>query len=148
MVDGVASNLLHLAWPLAWPLIKKAIDRFPLPNQTPKAKVILDLVSLRSQLWVALDTSEDVMLGAVVTAIETDTRFPGCKYVHCKFCGGKRLKAWMIPLWTMLKAWGRFHGCTHIMIPGRAGWARLLGLQYLFTNDAGVRVYVRSLREH
>ena len=148
MVDGVISALLPLAWPLAWPLIKKAIDRFPLQNPTTRAEVLLDLWGRQSQLWVALDTSEDVMIGAVVTAIEEDTRFPGMKWVHCKFCGGERLKEWMLPLWSVLKEWGRSHGCTHMMIPGRAGWARLLGLEYLYTNDCGVRVYVRSLREH
>lgn len=148
VVDGVASVLLPMAWPLAWPLIKKAIDRFPLPDQTTREEVMVALVSSKTQMWVAMDTAEDLMIGVVITAIEEDTRFPGCKYVHCKFCGGERLKEWMMPLWTVLKAWGRSHGCTHMMIPGRAGWARLLGLEYLYTNDVGVRVYIRSLKEH
>jgi hypothetical protein len=148
VVDGVSSALLPSAWPLAWPLIKKAIDRVPVPNPTKRAEVLLGLARCQSQLWVALDTREDIMIGAVVTAIEEDTRFPGCKYVHCKFAGGTRRREWVTPLWSILKAWGRSHDCTHMMIPGRAGWSRLLGLEYLYTNDVGVRVYARSLKEH
>lgn len=135
-------------FPYAWPLIEKAVNRFRLAEPTTITQVAADLTLNKAQLWVALDCRNERLLGVVVTAIQTDTRFPGCKYVHCKFCGGERLKDWMVPLWMMLKEWGRSHGCTHMMVPGRAGWSRLLGLEYLFTNEHGIRVYVRSLREN
>lgn len=120
-IVGVPSWEARNAWPLALPLIGKAID---LTDGAFEASDVLQAIEAQeAQLWIAY--TDAAVLGAVVSKIIV---FPRKRTLYCPFVGGEigRLKEWWEPMFAKLEEFARAKGCDWIEGSVRDGWARVL----------------------
>ena len=112
--DGV-----ELIWPLAAPLLEKAI----------KTTRKIDLPSLREcaidgsmQIWLVYDHEGKEVLASLATEIVTYTS--GLKSARIMLLGGLHIKRWTHLIATIEK-WALEWGCSTVEIVGRRGWGRV-----------------------
>lgn len=145
---GIPTSDLHIVWDKAWPLLKKAIDRYPdTPNRLDEGMVLKALMRKQMQLWLTWDVDENRPVGAVVTEIMAHEKFPGKVFLSGSLLGGEKFRDWIDDLWSVIKAWGIESGCTHMYGSGRRGWVRWFGMVECGTaEDTGLPIYVRTLK--
>jgi hypothetical protein len=77
-----------------------------------------------AQLWVAC--SDTAIEAAVVSRI---VRYPKRSVCQVPLIGGRRMRAWLLPMQTMIEDYARVNRCTHMEGSGRLGWCRAAGYQ-------------------
>ena len=109
---------IRAIWPLARPLIKRAIERTGLSDF---AYLELDVVSGDQLLWLASD-------GETIEAAATTRLIMVCGRKICLLtaCGGRNRKRWL-PLLEDIEVYAKREGCAAMRISGRKGWKRVLG---------------------
>lgn len=147
IVDGVKVEHLLYVWDDAWPYLLAAINRFPnVARPYNEATVLKALYDKRMQLWVGWNVAENKVSGAVVTEIMDDEKHPERLFLSIPLVGADHWNEWGDALWTVLKQWGKYHGCTHALGYGRKGWKRLYGFVDCGKTPDGVPMYVRTLK--
>ena len=109
-----SSDQIPSIWPIARPLIKKALDRGS--NYTIN-EVYEGLCTKTMQLWL---WGEDA---ALVTAIQTKA---GKTYCLLLALGGSDMSIWFQYL-PLVEDWARDQGAKEVRGYGRLGWRRLTG---------------------
>jgi hypothetical protein len=116
-IDGVQSRNVPRVWDDACrhllPLIEEG-------GVTPEW-VLGELTAARAQLWCAWMDGE--MIAAIVT--ELPEEWPVCVIA---MAGGDNLERWLRPYWWLVRQWAKANGRRCMVIAGRKGWQRLLGL--------------------
>jgi len=148
IVEGVPQCNVPVIWEVAWPLLKKAIDRVPVRRPKSKRQVFSDLLAKRAQLWIAWDVEKHECAGAILTEVTTSREHPGKRFMEVPLVGGRDFRGWVFPIWRLLKEWGRANGCTHAVGYGRKGWMRLLGFDEYGKTPEGILIMVYDLKEH
>lgn len=113
-VRGYSAEEIPDIWPVARPLIKKALDRgsnYTL-NQVYKGLCLREM-----QLWM---WDHDA---ALVTAIQTKK---GKKFCLLLCLAGKDMSLWFQYL-PLVEDWAKDEGCDEMRVYGRPGWSRLTG---------------------
>ena len=109
-----SSDEIPEIWPIARPLISKALDRGS--NYTID-EVYKGLCTKTMQLWMWSDDA------ALVTTIQTKH---GIKYCLLLALGGKDMSVWFQYL-PLVEDWARDQGAEEVRVYGRPGWKRLTG---------------------
>ena len=109
-----SSDQIPSIWPIARPLIKKALDRGS--NYTLN-EVYEGLCTKSMQLWM---WGEDA---ALVTAIQTKA---GKTYCLLLALGGSDMSVWFQYL-PLVEDWAKDQGAKEVRVYGRPGWKRLTG---------------------
>lgn len=147
VVDGVPVKDLHIVWEDTWPYLKKAIERFPnVPNKYTEGDLLRNILRKEMQLWVGWDTEEHRPVGALVTETIEHAEHPNKFFLSIPLVGGENWNAWGDNIWTLIKSWGMSKGCTHALGYGRKGWCRWYGFVECGKTEAGVPMYVRTLK--
>lgn len=115
MVSGVGFEKVDVFWPKVEPLIAKALD-----ERNTTDDVLAAIKSRDVQLWIVYS---DVIIAACTTQI---VNFPRSKTVRMLACGGSRLPEWQEQLVSVVSAWGKSQGCSHIDTPVRDGFIKTL----------------------
>jgi hypothetical protein len=100
-------------WPMALPLLQKAIDRTR--GQLTAGVIYESLLAGRLQLW--LDPSGNFEMAAV-TAI---TQYPGTRVLSILVVGGKGIRSWHGDLVKTLADFGRTKNCSALEACVRPG---------------------------
>ena len=119
-VRGIQASELGQFWPIAKPLIQKALDR---GSDYSIDEVYMGLMRTEMQLWMWGDEA------ALVTAIQTDR---GQKFCLLLACGGTNMSDWF-QYFPHLEAWAKSKGCDAMRLYGRRGWARVTGYKVCWT---------------
>ena len=147
VADGVPLANLHHVWAETWPFLEKAIARFPnVPVKYTEGDLLKSLFAREMQLWIGWDVDENRPVGALITEITRDPRHPDKVFLSIPLVGAENWNAWGDDLWTLIKAWGVEHGCTHALGYGRRGWMRLYGFVDCGTTDGDLPMFVRTLK--
>lgn len=112
---GIEAHELDAFWPLAEPLIEKALVYAP---DWTTSSILEDLKQGRKQLYLTRPSCDL----ALVTSIEIR---PRAKVLAIWACAGHMPENWEEIL-EGLEQWGRSLGCTAVEAAGRPGWARRL----------------------
>jgi hypothetical protein len=149
IVTGIQSDQIVSVWLAAWPLLEKAAQRFPNAVKPDlENRLIEEIVSKKTQLWVAYDYVNGLIVGAVTTKLTHDKKHPGKSFIEVPLIGGVRFPEWRDQLWLILSAWGRSKKCTHMLGFGRKGWVRVYGFEECGVTDEGVLIFCRALEEN
>lgn len=147
IVEGVPRDSIHHVWADAWPYLESAIKRFPQVSKPySEENILADLVKGTSQLWIGWSVLENRLVGALITDISQDAKFPGAKFLSIPLVGAEHWMKWGDTLWNVLKSWGAHKGCTHALGYGRKGWTRLYGFSQVGTTSDGIPVFMRKLK--
>ena len=109
-----SSDQIPSIWPVARPLIKKALDRGS--NYTIN-EVYEGLCTKTMQLWM---WGEDA---ALVTSIQTKAGKTFCLLLSL---GGSDMSVWFQYL-PLVEDWAKDQGAKEVRVYGRLGWKRLTG---------------------
>lgn len=112
---GVQARDLGTWWPIAEPLLARAVARFP--NYTLE-DVHRSIAAGERQLWIRVPDHEV----AVVTAI---TDYPAGRRLTLFALAGELRPGWQA-LFRSIEDWARSQGCSGVDIYGRRGWERVL----------------------
>lgn len=104
-------------WPLAAPLLKKAIVKTGLSDF---AAIERDVLEGRSLLWVAWDGS--AIIAAASTSLQRTDAGQVCVITAC---AGEGMPDWL-PLIVGIEAYATAESCRCVRIFGRKGWSRVL----------------------
>jgi hypothetical protein len=112
---------VHEIWPLAEPVLRRAIARTGLSSFRDVEREILCGNSL---LWLAVEGegSEITILAAASTRLQQTDAGKVCVITAC---GGERMPRWL-NLIDRIEEFARNEGCTCVRIYGRKGWLRAL----------------------
>lgn len=108
---------IEIVWPVAAPLIKKAMQRGDLGTFEG---VKNDVLGAHALLWLAWIEPE--IAGVAVTQISNTEGGKVCVIVAC---GGSGINSW-VSLISAIEKYAKDEGCRCTRIFGRKGWARLL----------------------
>lgn len=84
---------------------------------------LAELQAARAQLWCAWMDGE--MIAAIVTTLPAE-EWPVCVVA---FAGGTHMERWLHPYWWLVRQWAKANGRRCMVVAGRRGWKRLLGLR-------------------
>ena len=114
------SEQIQAIWPVAKPLIQKALDRGSIYSID---EIYMGLRRKEMQLWMWADKA------ALVTAIQN---IEG--KLHCLLLAlaGESMTQWFQYL-PIVEDWAREQGAQEMQIYGRIGWARLTGYNIEYT---------------
>jgi hypothetical protein len=147
-IDGVLPEQLNDDWDDAWPWLEKAIDRFPhIRNKYTEASIFRKILSSEKQLWIAWSIHDECIVGAAITEIIIESKYPNELLMAIPLVGGKGWNKWGDSLWNTLKAWGRSKGCTYALGYGRKCWQRLYGFDPIGKTEDGIIVMIRRLKD-
>lgn len=145
--SGVPVEDLHIVWDRVWPILQKAVDRFPnIENKFDEGIVLKRLFRKEMQLWICWDVDQNRPVGATTTEITEDDNHPDKTFLSIPLVAGENWNAWGDNLWTLIKTWGAEKGCTHALGYGRRGWTRLYGFVECGTTKGGLPMFVRTLK--
>ena len=113
-VRGIQSSELGQFWPIAKPLVQKALER---GSDYSIDEVYMGLRRQEMQLWMYEDKA------ALVTKIHTHR---GKKVCLLLALAGEAMPNWL-EYRPLLEMWARSKGCDEMQIYGRIGWAKLTG---------------------
>lgn len=150
-VDGVPGAELEHVWDSAWPYLERAIRRgMRMGSAKPytEAEIYRNLMRGEQQLWIGWSYAENRLVGAVITEMFNDDKYPGHKFLSIPLIGAEHWMEWGDTMWNLLKSWGRSKGCTDALAYGRKGWARLYGFDECGTTEDGIPMFIRRLKEH
>ncbi len=111
---GYRADEIPTIWPVAAPLIQKALDR---GSSYTLDQVYEGLCNKNMQLWMWGEEA------ALVTTIQTKAGITFCLLLAL---GGANLSAWFQYL-PIVEAWAKDEGCEEVRVYGRLGWKRLTG---------------------
>lgn len=112
--DGVSK-----AWPLAAPLLEKAVNR---TEKVTLSGLRESMISGDMQLWLVYDTASNSVLAACGT--ELATYVSGFKTARLLLLGGLDLDRWAFFLANFEK-WAKEEGCDAVEMVGRKGWGKM-----------------------
>lgn len=114
MLGGIRSDQARAVWPLAAPILARAIARAP---ERYSLQTTLDLIEDRSlQLWLA---GEGSLRSVLVTEVIAYPQQKACRGVFA--AGDLRDFITGIP---MVEGWAKAEGCGSIEFNGRRGWEK------------------------
>jgi len=105
-------------WPVAAPLIQKAIDAAP--GYYRVIDVLDGILREKETLWGVFD--EDGKMTACFTLVID--QYPLCKRLRIHHAGGAELDIWQDECFEILKNYARDTGCSGIDAKGRDGWRK------------------------
>lgn len=111
-------------WSEVEPLLKKAIERRD--GEFSIADVLRFIREREMQLWIARDSR---IRAAAVSQIIS---YPQLKVCLFAYLGGDGMRFWK-QAQPLIEAWAKSQGCQEIRSAGRRGWARVFGLQEIYT---------------
>jgi hypothetical protein len=123
-----------------WPLLERAVNRVTEHRYTSD-QLLTMCERTEAQLWIIWDFEAQEYAAAAITMLTVEEEQT---ILEIELLGGRDFKEWIIPLWTLLRVWGVAHGAHLAVIPGRKAWERVLGFDYLKT-DNGVRIMSRPI---
>tara|TARA_R110002126_G_scaffold290623_1_gene448029 strand:+ start:1504 stop:1959 length:456 start_codon:yes stop_codon:yes gene_type:complete len=145
--SGVPVEDLHVVWERTWPYLEKSIRRFAgVQTVLNEGYVLQQLFHKKMQLWICWDVDLNSPVGACLTEIVSDGKFPDRLVLNFPMLGGHDWNKWGDSLWLLMKAWGIEKGCTHAQYSGRRGWSRWYGFVECGTNEVGLPMFVRTLK--
>lgn len=147
ILDGVLSSDVAGVWGEVWPITKRAVDRFPIPNKFTEDELVENLEKATMQLWVIHDAEDNRIAAVAITSIIEDEYFPGEQVFEVPFVAGYGMKYWLPTLFTTLKNYALANGCKIMLGYGRVGWKRLIGFETIGYMSGGVIVMARRLDE-
>lgn len=116
MIYGIPSSEARGYWYIVAPLLQTIIDRFD-PGYTTD-DILFRVEHQEMQLWLI---APDAISAVVITEI---THFPQYKTLHAPFIAGERMAEWFDPVFDVLEAFAKHHGCKYLTGCGRKGWVR------------------------
>ena len=118
MVKVVQIPVEHVdeVWPLAAPMLQKAIDR---GGEVPLNRMLASILKKERQLWFIWS---EKLEGVLVTELYETAQGRVANLVSL---GGAGMKHWLHLIDTIEK-WARSQDCVGMEIIGRKGWARAL----------------------
>lgn len=119
IVACIAPETIPDVWDRVRPLIDKGYE--PGDDKMP-ADMLQRLTTGAVQLWLAMEDSNGVILGALTT--ELVPMRSGLVCWLCQ-CGGERLHDWAHFI-AMVEDYARIEGCVKVAMRGRKGWQRVL----------------------
>lgn len=134
-------------WPYVWPIIRRAVDRFPIPDRFTEKELLDLLIKGEMQLWLIEDMHNNRIAAAALTSLIREDMFPDQLVFEVPFVAGYGMKDWIGSLFHLLRTFAVAHGCIVMLGYGRKGWERTLGFQHIGETEHGVRVMARSLTE-
>lgn len=148
VIDGCLRYHIPDVWPVVWPIVKRAVDRFPCEDQFTEAEILTHLVKGEMQLWLIEDLKAQKIAAAAITSIiEDDEHFPGQRVFEVPFVAGYGMKRWIGALLRLLSEYGKSHGAEVMLGYGRKGWERVVGFDTIGETTSGIRVMARTLIE-
>ena len=112
--DGVSK-----AWPLAAPLLEKAVNR---TEKVTLSGLRESMILGDMQLWLVYDTKLNDVLAACGT--ELSTYVSGFKTARVLLLGGLDLDRWS-SLTANFEKWAKQEGCDAVEMVGRKGWGKI-----------------------
>ena len=146
VLDGVLSSDVLSIWDDVWPIAKRAVDRFTIPNKFTEDEIRAHLCNKTMQLWV-VEHDEKIAAIAITSIITNEDHFPDEKLLEVPFVAGHGMKHWLPDLYRTLKLYALSHGCNIMVGYGRLGWKRLIGFEIVGEIDPGVIVMARRLNK-
>ena len=122
-VCGVHPAHVALIWPLIRAFVVSAM-RLGYDQFYDEGDIRQACICGSAQLWVAC--SETAIEAAVVSRIVT---YPKRRVCQVPLIGGRRMRAWLVPMQDMIEAYAAENGCTHMEGAGRLGWCRAAGYE-------------------
>lgn len=112
---------VHEIWPLAEPLLRRAIARTGL---TAFRDIEREILCGNALLWLAVEGegSKLAILAAASTRLQQTDAGKVCVITAC---GGKDMPRWL-RLIGQIEEFAKSEGCTCVRIYGRKGWLRAL----------------------
>lgn len=98
----------------------------------------------RVQLWAALDTEEQKVIGAVLSRLVEYQDQDG-KFIEITHLAGERFRDWGQSMWALISAFGRANQREKCVIYGRRGWIRRMGFEQIGMTEKGVPIFVKEL---
>jgi len=119
----VPLEALERWWPIILPFAEQMASRFP--DDWPVNETLRQARGDYLKIWVALDPDTRRIWAAAGTKILI--KASGKRVLAIRWLAGKQRHRWL-HLLQELENYGRFNGCTEILIePGsRAGWQKVL----------------------
>lgn len=112
---------VHEIWPLAEPLLRRAIERTGL---SAFREIERDIRCGNALLWLAVEDegSEITILAAASTRLQGTDAGKVCVVTAC---AGKQMSRWL-SLIGRIEEFAKNEGCNRVRIYGRKGWLRAL----------------------
>jgi hypothetical protein len=116
---AVPPHLISELWPFAEPFLEPAVRR-GVDGRT-MVDVLDGVINGDYLLWLV--TEDSTVIAACVTEIVV---YPRHKVLVLPWCGGKGMKRWLRGGFDIAERYAKDVGCSHLEIPGRRGWSRIL----------------------
>ena len=146
-LDGVLSHEVASVWNKVWPITKRAVDRFDIPNRFTEDELIENLTTGKMQLWAIDDVHKNGLAAVAITSIIQDENFDDEWVFEVPFVAGYGMKHWIGDLFKLLKSYALSHGCKIMLGYGRVGWIKAVGFDTIAFNDDGIRIMACRLDE-
>jgi hypothetical protein len=124
VIEGVLHKDVLSVWPQVEPLLNKALLRRH--GEYTSEDILGFLRSRDMQLWTA---SDGVIRAAAISQIISYPQLKVCLFTHL---GGSGLRFWKAAQ-PLIESWARSQGCQALRAGGRRGWARVFGMQEVYT---------------
>jgi hypothetical protein len=119
-VYRVLPECLDLMWPVAEPLLAKAVAREH--GRFTIRDIYRWIKTSDQQLWVVTSGGRCIAAGLVRLQFHPT----GKRAATLHLLGGSQARAWALPAWEAWSSWCRLAGITELHIVGRKGWERLV----------------------
>lgn len=129
-ITPVYLDAFSQVWPLAKPILKRAVDKYPFVSDIELLEE--ELFNGELLLWIMSD-EEGVQAACTTRIVEHPTGNKECQMPHM---AGAKLDEWVWDWVKLVETYAREQGCQIISGQGRRGWERLgkrIGLEYYNT---------------
>ena len=114
MIQGIPAPKIEYIWPLAMPVLKRAVD---IAGEEDLENIKKDLLNRDRQLW---------MVGENSYAVTSIQKYPQKKILFICYLAGEGIKEWIKELDHCMTTFAKATECTAIRWQGRMGWSKIL----------------------